>query len=106
MLKLELEREGFKRYTNGKGYKITVSEKDFIKYRIFKDNDISNYRYLPEIIELNEKDEYSFRFINSIHINDSSLNIAIEELERYLEAYRIAKESIEEFKKAIINNEL
>ncbi|WP_206459381.1 hypothetical protein [Anaerovorax sp. IOR16] len=104
MLRLDLEKENFKRYNNKKGYEITAdSSGDKKRYNVFRVNGFEEIKYLPDItVENYNKDkDYTFGIINNISINENNVDTMIEELEKYLQGYRIAKESIEEFREAI-----
>jgi hypothetical protein len=105
MLTLEFEKENFKRYNNGKGYTITVDTSSERKYfAVFYKEDAKNGRFLPVItVENYNKDgSYSFGAINNVSVKSlRDINQTIEEIENYLNGYKIAKESIDEFQKAI-----
>lgn len=108
MLKLEFEKENFKRYNNGKGYSITVDAAGSRKiYSVFNTPDIENGKYKPTVILDNYKEggedvfSYNFEIINFLNLNEKDVDKAIEELEKYLTGYKSAKESIIEFKEAI-----
>jgi hypothetical protein len=109
MLTLETQKENFKRYNNGKGYKITVGISDIKQksYRVFKEES-AYIKYLPDIIieDIDGIGKYEFKIINHVHISTDDATEAIYLLEQYLQAYKIAKESIEEFKMAIENDEI
>jgi hypothetical protein len=104
MLTLELEKENFKRFNNGKGYSITVSTEDKNRkcYNVFETLEHGN-KYLPSIIveNYNEDGSYRFEISNCVHVNQTDLDEAIRELERYLSGYKVARDSIEEFKTMI-----
>jgi hypothetical protein len=104
MLILNLERENFKKYSNGKGYEITVDTSDSRKcFNVFKVNEIENSQYLPKITveNYNEDNSYNFGIINHIQSSERDIDKAIDDIEKFLYGYTIAKESIEEFKIAI-----
>jgi tetratricopeptide (TPR) repeat protein len=81
MLKLNLERENFKKYSNGKGYEITVDTSDSRKcFNVFKVNEIENSQYLPKITveNYNEDNSYNFGIINHIQSSERDIDKAIE----------------------------
>lgn len=109
MLTMDLDKENFKRYTNGKSYCICVSTSEsgsYISYSIFKLNDEDIY--LPNI-NVETEDGLVFEILNSISISGREfyqIDNAINKLENYLTGYKIAKAAIEEFRKAIENKEI
>lgn len=106
MLNLEYENKenSFKRYNNGKGYLITVQiVNERTEYRVFKDYDIENIDYLPQINYNNYYDvlrDTQFTVYRVTHIPCSITDIdeLISEHEKFIDGLKIAKESIQEFK--------
>jgi hypothetical protein len=106
--------DGFKRYSTTH-YWITVDQSisglkfySFFKKEEFQVSEQDKYlvKYMPNItVAYNHTDKITVQ--NSIHMNpNEGIYKYVEELERYLLAYYLAKSVIEEFEKLIEMNEL
>jgi hypothetical protein len=115
MLKLIMEAENFKQFSNEKGYLITVNTSDterpfymvLIKNKFnsknFDETKADEYKYLPHIIVDNYSEDgiYKFELDEMFHVKAIDADETIIELEKCIIGCITAKESIDEFKKAI-----